>query len=77
VDAQRALTDSARRHSDRNTRLLVATVEKEEKEEKEKEESPLSEGIQRGCYSDAGAGMTYVSSAAFATNGARQNRSRR
>lgn len=40
-----ALTDSARRHWDRNMELLMATVEKED--------FPLSEGMQRGFYSGA------------------------
>ncbi|HUH83709.1 MAG TPA: SRPBCC family protein [Stellaceae bacterium] len=40
-----ALTDSARRHWDRNMDLLMATVEKED--------FPLSEGMQRGFYSGA------------------------
>ena len=40
-----ALTDSARRHWDRNMDSLMATVEKED--------FPLSEGMQRGFYSGA------------------------
>ncbi len=40
-----ALTESARRHWDRNMELLMATVEKED--------FPLSEGMQRGFYSGA------------------------
>jgi len=42
---QPALTESARRHWDRNMDLLMATVEKED--------FPLSEGMQRGFYSGA------------------------
>ena len=42
---ERAVTDSAKRHWDRNMDLLMATVEKED--------FPLSEGIQRGFYSGA------------------------
>ena len=42
---EKAETDSARRHWDRNMALLLATVEKED--------FPLSEGIQRGFYSGA------------------------
>ena len=42
---EKASTDSARRHWDRNMDLLMATVEKED--------FPLSEGIQRGFYSGA------------------------
>jgi phenylpropionate dioxygenase-like ring-hydroxylating dioxygenase large terminal subunit len=40
-----ALTDSAKRHWDRNMDLLLATVEKED--------FPLAEGVQRGFYSGA------------------------
>jgi phenylpropionate dioxygenase-like ring-hydroxylating dioxygenase large terminal subunit len=40
-----AITDSARRHWDRNMDLLLATVEKED--------FPLAEGIQRGFHSGA------------------------
>jgi phenylpropionate dioxygenase-like ring-hydroxylating dioxygenase large terminal subunit len=42
---EKAETDSARRHWDRNMALLLATVEDED--------FPLSEGIQRGFYSGA------------------------
>jgi phenylpropionate dioxygenase-like ring-hydroxylating dioxygenase large terminal subunit len=42
---EKAETDSARRHWDRNMALLLATVENED--------FPLSEGIQRGFYSGA------------------------
>ena len=42
---EEAVTESARRHWDRNMDLLLATVEKED--------FPLSEGIQRGFYSGA------------------------
>jgi phenylpropionate dioxygenase-like ring-hydroxylating dioxygenase large terminal subunit len=42
---ERATTDSARRHWDRNFDLLMATVEKED--------FPLTETIQRGFYSGA------------------------
>lgn len=46
-----ALTDSARRHWDRNMELLMATVEKED--------FPLSEGMQRGFYSGAQREVTF------------------
>jgi hypothetical protein len=42
---EKAETDSARRHWDRNMALLLATVENED--------FPLSDGIQRGFYSGA------------------------
>lgn len=42
---EKAVTEKARRHWDRNMELLLATVEKED--------FPLSEGIQRGFYSGA------------------------
>ncbi len=42
---EKAVTEKARRHWDRNMDLLLATVEKED--------FPLSEGIQRGFYSGA------------------------
>jgi phenylpropionate dioxygenase-like ring-hydroxylating dioxygenase large terminal subunit len=46
-----ALTDSARRHWDRNMDLLMATVEKED--------FPLSEGMQRGFHSGAQAEVLF------------------
>jgi hypothetical protein len=46
-----ALTDSAKRHWDRNFDLLMATVQQED--------FPLAAGIQRGFYSGAQQGILF------------------